>query len=100
LPQDKKNIAELKKQRLTKGKDTVMIVERPGGLVCIPKGTLLSTGRYQPVSQVIFRIGDGLVYVLNKHSRREMLVGFIDWEKDEDGQDYIKVIIPITKLSF
>jgi hypothetical protein len=100
---DKETVAELKQERLTKHKDTVIIVVKGPGLVCIPKGILLKKGEggernwYQPVSQAIFRIREGVVYILNKHSREEMPIGFADWKKDKDGQEYINVIIPIAR---
>jgi len=97
LEQDKiPTMRQLTRKRLTKDKDTVMIVVRANGLICIPKGTLLPSSVLQPLTQGIFRVSDGVAYVLNKHTRREHPFGFVEWETDSDGQEFITVRIPIS----
>jgi len=86
---------EFEQERLTNDETTVMIVVRGGGLICIAKGILLSPNKIQPVSQGIFRVANGVAYVLNKYTRSEFPFGFADWETDQDGQEFLTVRIPI-----
>jgi len=94
-PDKTPTIDELKKQRLTNGEEPVIIIVRANGLVCVPRGVILPTGQQQPVSQGIFRVSDGIAYAKSRFFKVEFPFGFADFEKDDNGQDFISVRIPV-----
>ena len=70
--------------------DAIISLKGPG-LVVLPKGCL-PDGRYQPLSQAIFRINDkGEALILSRHSRQEYVFG-----KAEHRDNTIIITIPIT----
>jgi len=94
-PDNEQTIEQLKTQRLTNGKEAVIIRVTSYGLVCIPRGILLPSKKRQPVSQGLFRISKGVAYIKNRFFKTEFPFGFIDSEKDKEQQDYLVLRIPV-----
>jgi hypothetical protein len=59
---------------------------------------MLPSGIRQPVSQGLFRISKGVAYAKNRFFKIEVPFGFTDLEKDEEGQLYVKLKIPIAYI--